>query len=349
MVTDFTAMSILDAPEEEEEPIVANPRISVAEASESYGKFVIGPLDPGYGVTLGNPLRRVLYNSLSGSAITWVKIEGTLHEYSNIDNVKEEVSDILLNVKNLRIRTESEAVGQRRLVTRGEGKITAGGITPSSEITVVNSDQHIATLDSADAELDMVLNVDHGKGYKVADSSEGHPIGVIPIDAVFTPVRKVNYTINQTRLGQRTDFEELHLEVWTDGSKYPVEAVIEAANILVNQFFLFTKAEDAQEGSDGVSMDIPAEHYNMTVEELELSSRTLNCLKRASLNKVGEVMEKSKSELLDIRNFGEKSYRELYDRFRELEILPEHLDPELDAKQEEQIAEHNPEIEVDEG
>ena len=349
MVTDFTAMSILDAPEEEEEDIVANPRISVAEASETYGKFVIGPLDPGYGVTLGNPLRRVLYNSLSGSAVTWVKIEGTLHEYSNIDNVKEEVSDILLNVKNLRIRTESESVGQLRLVTRGEGKITAGDITASSEITVVNTDQHLATLDSADAELDMVLNVEHGKGYKVADSSEGHPIGVIPIDAVFTPVRKVNYTINQTRVGQRTDFEELHLEVWTDGSKYPVEAVIEAANILVNQFFLFTKAEDAQEGSDGVSMDIPAEHYNMTVEELELSSRTLNCLKRAALNKVGEVMEKSKSELLEIRNFGEKSYRELYDRFRELEILPEHLDPELNANQEEQIAESNPEIEVDEG
>ena len=349
MVTDFTAMSILDAPEEEEEAIVANPRISVAEASETYGKFVIGPLDPGYGVTLGNPLRRVLYNSLSGSAVTWVKIEGTLHEYSNIDNVKEEVSDILLNVKNLRIRTESESVGQLRLVTRGEGKITAGDITSSSEITVVNTDQHIATLDSADAEIDMVLNVEHGKGYKVADSSEGHPIGVIPIDAVFTPVRKVNYTINQTRVGQRTDFEELHLEVWTDGSKYPVEAVIEAANILVNQFFLFTKAEDAQEGSDGVSMDIPAEHYNMTVEELELSSRTLNCLKRAALNKVGEVMEKSKSELLEIRNFGEKSYRELYDRFRELEILPEHLDPELNANQEEQIAESNPEIEVDEG
>ena len=349
MVTDFTAMSILDAPEEEEEDIVANPRISVAEASETYGKFVIGPLDPGYGVTLGNPLRRVLYNSLSGSAVTWVKIEGTLHEYSNIDNVKEEVSDILLNVKNLRIRTESESVGQLRLVTRGEGKITAGDITASSEITVVNTDQHLATLDSADAELDMVLNVEHGKGYKVADSSEGHPIGVIPIDAVFTPVRKVNYTINQTRVGQRTDFEELHLEVWTDGSKYPVEAVIEAANILVNQFFLFTKAEDAQEGSDGVSMDIPAEHYNMTVEELELSSRTLNCLKRAALNKVGEVMEKSKNELLEIRNFGEKSYRELYDRFRELEILPEHLDPELNANQEEQIAESNPEIEVDEG
>ena len=339
----------MDAPEEEEEDIVANPRISVAEASETYGKFVIGPLDPGYGVTLGNPLRRVLYNSLSGAAVTWVKIEGTLHEYSNIDNVKEEVSDILLNVKNLRIRTESESVGQLRLVTRGEGKITAGDITSSSEITVVNTDQHIATLDSADAEIDMVLNVEHGKGYKVADSSEGHPIGVIPIDAVFTPVRKVNYTINQTRVGQRTDFEELHLEVWTDGSKYPVEAVIEAANILVNQFFLFTKAEDAQEGSDGVSMDIPAEHYNMTVEELELSSRTLNCLKRAALNKVGEVMEKSKSELLEIRNFGEKSYRELYDRFRELEILPEHLDPELNAKQEEQIAESNPEIEVDEG
>jgi len=349
MVTDYNAMSILDTPEIEEEEIVANPRISVAEASETYGKFVIGPLDPGYGVTLGNPLRRVLYNSLSGSAITWVQIEGILHEYSNIENVKEEVSEILLNVKNLKIRTEGDFSGQLRLVAGGEGKITASDISPSSEVTVVNTDQHIATLDSADAEINMVLNVDHGKGYKVAESSEGHAIGVIPIDAVFTPVRKVNYTINQTRVGQRTDFEELHFEVWTDGSKYPVEAVIEAANILVNQFFLFTKAEDAQEGSDGVSMDIPAEHYNMTVEELELSSRTLNCLKRAALNKVGEVMEKSKSDLLEIRNFGEKSYRELYDKFRELEILPEHLDPELNNNPEGQVSDSNAEVEVDEG
>ena len=349
MVTDYNAMSILDTPEIEEEEIVANPRISVAEASETYGKFVIGPLDPGYGVTLGNPLRRVLYNSLSGSAITWVQIEGILHEYSNIENVKEEVSEILLNVKNLKIRTEGDFSGQLRLVAGGEGKITASDISPSSEVTVVNTDQHIATLDSADAEINMVLNVDHGKGYKVAESSEGHAIGVIPIDAVFTPVRKVNYTINQTRVGQRTDFEELHFEVWTDGSKYPVEAVIEAANILVNQFFLFTKAEDAQEGSDGVSMDIPAEHYNMTVEELELSSRTLNCLKRAALNKVGEVMEKSKSDLLEIRNFGEKSYRELYDKFRELEILPEHLDPELNNNPEGQVSDSDAEVEVDEG
>ena len=349
MVTDYNAMSILDTPEIEEEEIVANPRISVAEASETYGKFVIGPLDPGYGVTLGNPLRRVLYNSLSGSAITWVQIEGILHEYSNIENVKEEVSEILLNVKNLRIRTEGDFSGQLRLVAGGEGKITASDISPSSEVTVVNTDQHIATLDSADAEINMVLNVDHGKGYKVAESSEGHAIGVIPIDAVFTPVRKVNYTINQTRVGQRTDFEELHFEVWTDGSKYPVEAVIEAANILVNQFFLFTKAEDAQEGSDGVSMDIPAEHYNITVEELELSSRTLNCLKRAALNKVGEVMEKSKSDLLEIRNFGEKSYRELYDKFRELEILPEHLDPELNNNPEGQVSDSDAEVEVAEG
>tara|TARA_B100000029_G_scaffold187266_1_gene184627 strand:- start:5852 stop:6901 length:1050 start_codon:yes stop_codon:yes gene_type:complete len=349
MVTDYNAMSILDTPEIEEEEIVANPRISVAEASETYGKFVIGPLDPGYGVTLGNPLRRVLYNSLTGSAITWVKIEGILHEYSNIENVKEEVSEILLNVKNLRIRTEGDFSGQLRLIAGGEGKISASDISPLSGVTVVNTDQHIATLDSADAEINMVLNVDHGKGYKVAESSEGHPIGVIPIDAVFTPVRKVNYTINQTRVGQRTDFEELHFEVWTDGSKYPVEAVIEAANILVNQFFLFTKAEDAQEGSDGVSMDIPAEHYNMTVEELELSSRTLNCLKRAALNKVGEVMEKSKGELLEIRNFGEKSYRELYDKFRELEILPEHLDPELNINPEGQDSDNDTEAEVDEG
>jgi len=330
MAMDYSDISILDGPDIVDE-IIPNPTISVAESSDTYGKFVIGPLEPGYGVTLGNPVRRVLYNSLPGTAITWVKVESVLHEYMTIEDVKEEVSEILLNLKNIRIRSEgsSETSGKLRLEAKGEGIVTAADIMPSANYTVVNPEQHIATLGSSNAELILELNIGHGKGYKVADSSEGLAIGTIPIDSVFTPVRKVNYNIEQTRVGHRTDFEELILEVWTDGSTYPVEAVAEAANILVNQFFLFANVEKAAgEGSEGISLEIPAENYNMTVEELELSSRTLNCLKRAGLDKVGEVMEKSREELLSIRNFGEKSYTELYDKFREYDILPDHLDPQ---------------------
>ena len=170
----------------------------------------------------------------------------------------------------------------------------------------------------------------------MCDRSEGLGIGTIPIESVVTPVRKVNYTIEQARVGHRTDYEQLVLEVWTDGSPFPIAALAEAANMLVNQCFLFANVEKAAaEGSEGISLEIPAENYNMTVEELDLSSRTLNCLKRAGLDKVGEVMEKSKRELLEIRNFGEKSYRELSAKFRELEILPKHLDPDVEQENEE--------------
>ena len=329
MTMDYTTSSILDGPEEIEEEIIPNPMITIAEASDRHGKFVIGPLEPGYGITLGNPLRRVLYNSLPGTAITWVRIEGILHEYSNVEDIKEEVSEILLNLKDIRIRSESDDVGKLRLEAQGSGIVTAADVMPSSQFSIVNPKQHIATLDSKDASLSVEMNVGHGKGYKVAESSDSHPIGTLPIDAVFTPVRKVNYEIEQTRVGHRTDYEMLNMEIWTDGSMYPVEAMAAAANMLVNQFFLFANVEKAAEdGSSGISVSIPAENYNMTVEELELSSRTLNCLKRAGLDKVGEVLEQSKPDLLKIRNFGEKSYNELYDKLREYGILPEELDPE---------------------
>ena len=333
MAMDYSDISILDGPDVEE-VVIPNPTISVAESSDTYGKFLVGPLEPGYGVTLGNPVRRVLYNSLPGTAVTWVKIENVLHEYMTIENVKEEVAEILLNVKNIRIRSESsnETPGKLRIEAKGEGAVTAADIIGSADYRVVNPEQHIATLNSDDAELIMELNIGYGKGYKVADSSEGLAIGTIPIDSVFTPVRKVNYTIEQTRVGHRTDYEQLVLEVWTDGSTFPIEALAEAANMLVNQFFLFANVEKAAaEGPEGISLEIPAENYNMTVEELDLSSRTLNCLKRAGLDKVGEVMEKNREDLLKIRNFGEKSYNELYDKFRELGILPDHLDPENDS------------------
>ena len=333
MTMDYTVSSILDIPEEIEEEIIPNAMITVAKSSDDHGSFVVGPLEPGYGITLGNPLRRVLYNSLPGTAITWVKIEGVLHEYSNVKYVKEEVSEILLNLKNIRIRSESDDVGKLRLEARGEGVVTAADVMSSADFTIVNPEQHIATLDSEKATLSVEMNVGHGKGYKVAESTESHPIGTLPIDAVFTPVRKVNYEIEQTRVGHRTDYEMLNIEIWTDGSLYPVEALAAAANMLVNQFFLFANVEKAAEdGSSGISVNIPAENYNMTVEELELSSRTLNCLKRAGLNKVGEVLEQSKSDLLKIRNFGEKSYNELYNKLGEYESRVEYLNQDKEEE-----------------
>ena len=333
MVIDFQSLTTEELPEAEEE-IVPSPQISVEEADDRYGKFFIEPLEPGYGITLGNPLRRTLYSSLPGTAVTWVKIEGVLHEYATIPHVKEEVSEFLLNVKSVRLRSEVERPGKLRLEVAGEGEVCAADIIASSDFEVVNPELHLLTLDSADAKVSVELNVERGKGYVVAPHEDGQPIGVLPVDAVFTPIRKVNYNVEKTRVGQRTDFERLVLEVWTDGSITPVESVRQAANILVNEFFLFANVQKvAEDGGEGpsVPLKIPAEHYNIPVERLELSSRTLNCLKRAAINKVGEVLELSKAELLRIRNFGEKSYSELFSRLRETNLLPPELDPEVET------------------
>ena len=330
MVVDFQSLIAGDAPDVEEET-TPSPQISVVDADDMYGKFVIEPLEPRYGVTLGNPLRRVLYNSLPGTAVTWVKIDGVLHEYATMPNVKEEVSELLLNIRSVRLRSEVDRPGKLRLDVAGEGEVCAGDIMASSDFEVVNPQLHIASLDSRDARLSVELNVERGKGYVVAPHGDGQLIGVLPVDAVFTPIRKVNYDVERTRVGQRVDFERLVLEVWTDGTITPIEAVRQAATILVNQFFMFANAHRAAEdGAEGpsIALKIPAEQYNIPVERLELSSRTLNCLKRAGINKVGEVLEMSKPELLRIRNFGEKSYSELFNRLRDMELLPPDLDPE---------------------
>ena len=330
MILDFQSLTTLEASEPEEQTI-PDPEISVAESDDRYGKFIIEPLEPGYGVTLGNPLRRVLYSSLPGTAVTWVKIEGVLHEYTTISNVKEEVSEFLLNVKGIRLRAEVDRPGKLRLEVAGEGEVCAGDILASSDYAIVNPELHLATLDSPDAKLSVELNVERGKGYVVAPEEDGQTIGVLPVDAIFTPIRKVNYKVEKTRVGQKVDFERLILEVWTDGSTPPIDAVQEAANMLVNQFFLFANAKKSAEderGSPSVMLKIPAEQYNIPVERLELSSRTLNCLKRAGINKIGEVLEMSRAELLRIRNFGEKSCTELYGRMRDMELLPPDLDPE---------------------
>ena len=318
------------AVEEQEE--IPNPVISVVEVDDRYGKFETEPLPKGYGMTLGNPLRRVLYNSLPGTAVTWVKIEGVLHEYATVPHVKEEVSEILLNIKGVRLRSEVERPGKLRLETAGQGEVSAGDIMASSDFEVVNPELHIATLDSDDAKLSVEFNVEQGVGYREAAKGDGLPIGVLPVDAVYTPIRKVNYTVDDVRVGQRTDFERLTIEIWTDGTIGPVEALRESGRMLVEKFFLFANAQKTEEGGPSgppVSLMISPEEYNIPVERLELSSRTLNSLKRASIDKVGEILEMKPADLLQIRNFGEKSLTELYSRLREMNLLPEELDPDL--------------------
>jgi len=317
---------------DEEVEAVPSPLVTVMEEEEQYGKFVAEPLPHGYGTTLGNPLRRILYSSLPGTAVTWVKIEGVLHEYSTIPHMKEEVSEFLLNVKGIRLRTEVDRPGKLRLEVSGQGEVCAGDIMASSDFEVVNSDLHLATLDSDEARLSVEFNVERGAGYSVASQGDGLPIGVLPVDAIFTPIRKVNYTVESMRVGRRTDFERLVLDVWTDGSITPVEAVRGAANILVEQFFLFANTQKGtEEGvvSTAIALKVSPEQFNTSVERLELSSRTLNCLKRAGIDKVGEVLGMKKTDLLQIRNFGEKSLKELYERLRELDMLPTELDPDI--------------------
>ena len=318
----FQPFGVSEATIEEEEEVVPSPQITVVESDEHYGKFVAEPIRQGYGRTLGNPLRRVLFSSLPGTAITWVKVEGILHEYTTIPHVKEEVSEFLLNVKGIRLRSEVERPGKLRLEVAGQGEVCAGDIMASSDFQVVNPELHLATLDSDEARMSVEFNVERGTGYEAASVGDGLPIGVLPVDAIYTPIRKVNYAVETVRVGQRTDFERLVLEIWTDGSITPIQAVRQAGSTLVEEFFLFANTQEAEEDGGQVrTIPIPPEKYNAAVEQLELSSRTLNCLKRASIDRVGQVLEMKKSDLLQIRNFGEKSLSELYGRLRERDLL----------------------------
>ncbi len=321
-------------PEIEEEEVEPTPTFTVVESDDRYGKFLIEPLPKGYGMTLGNPMRRVLYGSLPGTAVTWVKIEDVLHEYGTIPHVKEEVGELLMNVKGIRLRSNVERPGKLRLEVAGQGETSAGDIMASTDFEVVNPELHLATLDSDEAKLSLELNVEQGTGYVEASQGDGLPIGVLPVDAIFTPIRKVNYSVEDVRVGQRTDFERLDLEIWTDGSITPIDAMRQAGDILAGHFYLFSKAQKfEEEGADGrtlVPMVISPEQYNIPVERLDLSSRTLNCLKRAGIDKIGQILEKQKADLLQIRNFGEKSASELYNRLREMDLLPEELDPDIE-------------------
>ena len=296
------------------------PKIEAEAISKSYGKFVIGPLESGYGVTLGNALRRVLLASLNGAAVTSVKVEGVHHEFTPIPNAKEDMTRLILNIKQLRFKLhDTEASARLRLEARGRGTVTAGDIQLPAQIELINPDQYLITLDSDDANLEMDLAVQRGKGYSPAEERGKLPIDEIPIDAIFSPVKKANFRVEPARVGQMTNFDNLVMEVWTDGSITPREALTEAAKILVRHFSLISGFAGEPEAEAAPESEIPSRVYDTPIEELELSVRAYNCLKRAGITKVGEVLErlqKGKEEILAIRNFGQKSLDELMERLQ---------------------------------
>jgi DNA-directed RNA polymerase subunit alpha len=311
-----------------------HPEIRVLETQDNYGRFAVEPLEPGYGTTLGNPMRRVLLTSIPGTAVTWVKIEGILHEFSTVPHMKEDVAEFLISVKAIRLKSLAGRPGKLRLEISREGAVSAGDIIVSSDFEIVNPELHLATLESSEGRLSVEFNVEQGKGYVPASPTDGLPIGVLPVDAIFSPVRKVNYVVESTRVGQITNYERLIMDVWTDGTVNPVDAVKKGAEVLLEQFFLFAHADRAGEGTaerPSFTATIPMEQYNTPIEKLELSSRTLNCLKRSNINKVGQVLEIEDADLLKIRNFGAKSLDELKTKLRELGFLHEKAAPDDDA------------------
>lgn len=300
------------------------PQLVVEEEAERYARFIAEPLESGYGITLGNALRRVLLSSLEGAAITSVRIDQVQHEFSTIAGMQEDTTEFLLNVKEIRLRPLSNRAGTLALDTEGPGEVTAKDIQVPADFEITNPDLHLATLDGKNARLNVEFHVALGKGYIPAGSVEGMPIGVIPVDAIFTPVRKVNYRVEKTRVGQSTNYDRLILEVWTDGTITPVDAVGQSADILMDQFALFSTMGRpelpavAQVGGTALGLALAPDRYNTPIEDLNLSVRAYNCLKRSGLMTVGQVLEKSEDELLGLRNFGRKSYDELRDRLIEL-------------------------------
>ncbi len=298
---------------------VPKPKIEYAELSDTYGKFLVEPLDRGFGVTLGNALRRVLLSSISGAAVTSVKIESVLHEFSTIPGVVEDVTQIILNLKELTVRLHTDKPKLLRLEVKGKKEVTAADIQEDAEVDILNPVLHIATLDKKDAKLAMELVVERGKGYVPAEKhrKSEHVIGVIPVDSIFSPIQKVNYSVEETRAGHATDLDRLVFEVWTDGSIRPDEAIQEGARVLTESLKLFTGM--GQEGEAYSSLEPGADAqmgklYAMPIEELDLSVRPYNCLKRAGINTVGDLMQRTEEEIVSVKNFGRKSLDEVREK-----------------------------------
>jgi DNA-directed RNA polymerase subunit alpha len=301
------------------------PRIKNTKTQGNYASYDIEPLEAGYGMTLGNALRRVLLSSLPGAAVTSIRIDGVQHEFQDVPHVKEDVTDIVLNIKKLRLRSYSDHPVSMRLEVSGERVVTAADILAPSTVEIVNPDLYIATLDNADARLEMELVVETGKGYVPADSKEDQPIGVIPVDAIYTPVQKVNYTVEHTRVGQMTNYDKIVLEIWTDGTITPDEALRQSADILVRHFTQLANYRAVlvePEKAPLSSIPIPPKIYETPIEELDLSVRAYNCLKRSNITKVGQVLSMNEDDLLGVRNFGEKSLQELREKLLVRSFLP---------------------------
>ncbi len=305
-------------------PELSIPTVTCIESGVNYSRFLAEPLEPGFGVTLGNALRRVLLSSLPGAAVTWVKIEGIQHEFSPIPRVKEDAMEFLLNVKQLRLCPLSHQPGQLLLEVEGEGKVSAADIKPSADFRIANPELYLASLDSSKARLNVELNVELGTGYISARSAEGLPVGALPVDAIFTPVRKVNFSVESVRPGQEGSPEKLILEVWTDSTIFPWEALTQSASILVSQFSSFRDFEAP------VARELPVsvEQYDTPLEELNLSTRSYNSLKRAGIFTLGQLMEKGKEGLPPLPGLGAKSRAEV-------EELMARMDSSVPEKREE--------------
>lgn len=304
---------------------IEKPRIECVETNEdnTYGKFIVEPLERGYGITLGNSLRRILLSSLPGVAVASVKIDGVLHEFSTVPGVREDVTDIILNLKSLRLKFNGD-IDQKvlRIEAQGEGEVTAGDIIPDSDVEILNPDLHIATL-ASNGRFFAEITVARGRGYVAAERNQnGEPvIGVIPVDSIFTPVYKVNYSVENTRVGQRTDYDKLSIEIWTDGSIRPDEAASLAAKIMSEHLSLFIgltetvsdveiMVEKEEEQKDKI--------LEMTIEELDLSVRSYNCLKRAGINTVEELIQRNDEDMMKVRNLGKKSLEEVVHKLNDL-------------------------------
>ena len=305
--------------------------------SDTYGKFFAEPFERGFGTTLGNSIRRILLSSLQGAAITSVRIKGVLHEFSAIQGVTEDVTDIILNLKGVRLKLHSTDQAIIRIVHKGEGLVKAADIVVGHNVEVMNPDHHIATC-GKDANLEVELTVKMGKGYISADKNrdEKAPVGTIPIDAIYSPIKKVNFAVSNARVGQMTDYDKLTIEVWTDGSAKPDDAISYAAKIMKEQLSIFInfdeetepqQLEESQEEKDKIN-----ENLYRTVDELELSVRSANCLKNAGIKLIGELVSKTEAEMLKTQNFGRKSLNEIKDILSEmgltfgmkLEGFPDH-------------------------
>ncbi len=296
-----------------------NPQIEPVEEAGTYAKYEAGPLQAGYGVTLGNALRRVLLSSLDGAAVTSIQIRDVYQEFSTIPGVKEDVTQIVLNVKKLRLKSFATHPVQLRLIKSGAGQVTAADIAESADVEIINPDLVLMTLDTDDVTIEMDLTVERGVGYLGAERSEQLPIGVIAVDAIFTPVRKVNYWVEGMRVGQMTNYDKLTIEIETDGAITPEEALSRSAEILVNQFRPFVTigmaAAVGEEVAPGLAQ-LPPNMLDMPIEELDLPMRAYNSLKRNNIVKVGQLLQLKDDDLLRMRNFGKKSLDEMKERLR---------------------------------